>query len=76
MDSQVRREKQRALMTELVERKIRARAQELYDSRGQGEGLALEDWIKAESEVVEQSTLAMLSRRNRTQKPEMAAANS
>ena len=63
-------------MTELVERKIRSRARELYNSRGQVDGLALEDWVKAESEVVEQSTLAMLARRSRTQKPEMAAANS
>jgi hypothetical protein len=73
VDSQKRREKQRALMTELVERKIRARAQELYDSRGQVDGLALEDWVKAESEVLGQSTLAMLARRNRAEKSELVA---
>ena len=63
MDIDTRRQKQQALMTELIERKIRLHAQRLYDKRGQGEGLALQDWVQAESEVVGNSVLAPLYRR-------------
>lgn len=52
-------------MTELIERKIRLHAQHLYDQRGQEEGLALQDWVKAESQVLENSTLAPLYRKSR-----------
>jgi hypothetical protein len=31
----------------MVERKVRSRAQQLYESRGQTEGRELEDWFKA-----------------------------
>ena len=65
MDSDTRRQKQQALMTELIERKIRLHAQHLYDQRGQGEGLALQDWVKAESQVLENSILAPLYRKTR-----------
>ena len=37
MDSNTRRQKQQALMAELIERKIRLHAQHLYDQRGQAE---------------------------------------
>jgi hypothetical protein len=47
-------------MLELLERKIRLRARQLYDERGQVEGQELEDWIKAESEVLKSSILAPL----------------
>ena len=47
-------------MTELLERKIRLHAQHLYDQRGQQEGLALQDWVEAESRVLENSILAPL----------------
>jgi hypothetical protein len=47
-------------MVELLERKIRLRAQQLYDERGQSEGLELEDWVRAESEVLQSSILAPL----------------
>jgi len=47
-------------MLELLERKIRLRARQLYDARGQVEGLELEDWVKAESEVLKSSILAPL----------------
>ncbi len=47
-------------MLELLERKIRLRARQLYDERGQVEGLELEDWVKAESEVLKSSILAPL----------------
>ena len=65
MDNDTRRQKQQALMTELLERKIRLHAQHLYDERGQAEGLALQDWIEAESRVLENSILAPLYRRTR-----------
>jgi hypothetical protein len=38
----------------------------LYETRGQQDGQALEDWFKAESEVLEKSILAPLYRRLRT----------
>jgi hypothetical protein len=65
VDSDTRRKKQQALMTELLERKIRLHAQHLYDQRGQAEGLALQDWVEAESQVLENNVLAPLYRKNR-----------
>jgi hypothetical protein len=65
VDNETRRKKQRALMTELLERKIRLHAQQLYDKRGQTEGLALQDWVQAESEVLGKSILGPLYRRTR-----------
>ena len=65
MDSDTRRQKQQALITELLERKIRLHAQKIYDQRGQTEGLALQDWVQAESEVLGNSILAPLYRRTR-----------
>ena len=65
MDSDTRRQKQQALITELLERKIRLHAQQLYDKRGQTEGFALQDWVEAESQVLENSILAPLYRRTR-----------
>jgi hypothetical protein len=47
-------------MMELLERKIRLRARQLYEQRGQIEGRELEDWVQAESEVLESSILAPL----------------
>jgi hypothetical protein len=66
VDHDTRRQKQQALMTELLERKIRLHARHLYDQRGQAEGEALKDWVEAESQVLENSTLAPLYRKNRT----------
>ncbi|HXP39225.1 MAG TPA: DUF2934 domain-containing protein [Candidatus Acidoferrales bacterium] len=65
MDNDTRRKKQQALMTELLERKIRLHAQHLYDQRGQTEGRALQDWVEAESQVLENSILAPLYRKTR-----------
>jgi hypothetical protein len=65
VDSDTRRQKQQALITELLERKIRLHAQQLYDKRGQTEGFALQDWVEAESQVLENSILAPLYRRTR-----------
>ncbi|HEV2399180.1 MAG TPA: DUF2934 domain-containing protein [Candidatus Sulfotelmatobacter sp.] len=50
-------------MMQMVERKVRSRAQQLYETRGQGEGQDLQDWFQAESEVLENSSLASLYRR-------------
>ena len=66
MDIETRRKKQQDLMVQLVERKVRSRAKQLYETRGQAEGQALQDWFQAESEVLENSILAPLYRRLRT----------
>lgn len=63
MDIKTRRQK---LMVQLVERKVRSRAQQLYETRGPGEGQELQDWYQAESEVLGNSILAPLYRRLRT----------
>ncbi len=52
-------------MTELIERKIRLHAQHLYEQRGEAEGSALQDWVEAESQVLENSILAPLYRKSR-----------
>ena len=66
MDIETRRKKQQALMVRMVERKVRSRAQQLYETRGQEEGQELKDWFQAESEVLENSILAPLYRRVKT----------
>ena len=53
-------------MMRMVERKVRSRAQQLYETRGQEEGGELQDWFQAESEIIENSSLAPLYRRMRT----------
>jgi hypothetical protein len=63
LDIETRRKKQQALMVRMVERKVRSRAQQLYESGGQTEGQQLQDWFQAESEVLENSILAPLYRR-------------
>ena len=63
MDLETRRKKQQALMVQMVERKVRFRAQQLYESRGQAEGQDLQDWFQAESEVLENIAIATLYRR-------------
>jgi Protein of unknown function (DUF2934) len=60
VDSVTRTRERQKLMMELLERKIRLRARQLYEQRGQVEGQELEDWVKAESEVLESSMLAPL----------------
>ncbi len=66
MDFETRRKKQRDLMIRMVERKVRERAQQLYEERGQAEGQALGDWVQAEEEVLGRSLVAPLYRRVRT----------
>jgi hypothetical protein len=73
LDINTRRKKQQALMTELLERKIRLHAQHLYDQRGKQEGHALQDWVEAESQVLENSILAPLYRKSRETSSEAGA---
>lgn len=63
-------------MMQMVERKVRSRAQQLYETRGQAEGQELQDWFQAESEVLENSILAPLYRRMRTGDPNANPAQS
>ena len=60
VDSVTRTRERQKLMVELLERKIRLRARQLYDEGGQVEGQALGDWVRAESEVLKSSILAPL----------------
>jgi hypothetical protein len=60
VDSVTRTRERQKLMVELLERKIRLRADQLYNERGRVEGLALEDWVRAESEVLKSNILAPL----------------
>jgi Protein of unknown function (DUF2934) len=53
------RERQK-LMVNMLERKIRLRARQFYEERGQEDGRALDDWVKAESEVLKSSILRPL----------------
>jgi len=46
----------------MAERKLRSRAQQLYESRGQTEGHELEDWFQAEAELLQDTRLAPLYR--------------
>lgn len=74
MDLKTRRQKQQKLMMDLVERKVRSRARQLYETRGQQEGHALQDWVQAESEVLGKSILAPLYRRLRGENPKSSEA--
>ena len=49
-------------MRRMAERKLRSRAQELYESRGQTDGHELEDWFQAEAEMLKDNRLAPLYR--------------
>jgi hypothetical protein len=69
VDIETRRKKQQKMMVKLVERKVRSRAQQLYETRGKTEGQQLEDWFQAESEVLENSAVAPLYHRMRKVEP-------
>jgi hypothetical protein len=56
-------------MLELLERKIRLRARQLYHERGQTDGKELEDWVKAESEILSTSILAPLWNKRQEREP-------
>jgi hypothetical protein len=70
VDVETRRQKQQALMIRMVERLVRERAQQLYDARGQEDGHALNDWVQAESEVIENMAIGKLYRRLRITNPD------
>lgn len=54
------KEETRRLLCEVLERKVAARAYELYVARGGAEGAALDDWLQAEKDVLGQSIQAPL----------------
>ena len=70
MNSETRTRERQRLMIDLLERKIRLRAQQLFDERGQEQGKALEDWIRAEAEVLKASMLAPLWNAHRQRQAE------
>lgn len=64
------RERQK-LMVNMLENKIRLQARQYYEERGQEDGRALDDWVKAESEVLKSSILRPLwAVRDEVQSPE------
>jgi Protein of unknown function (DUF2934) len=65
VDQEIGTRKPHGLMLDLIERKIQLRAHELYEQRGDSEGSALSDWLKAESEVLNTSILAPIYWRSR-----------
>jgi hypothetical protein len=71
VDIETRRKKQQTMMVQLVERKVRSRAKQLYETRGQEDGQALQDWFQAESEVLDKNAVAPLYRRLRTTSQEI-----
>ena len=76
VDSVTRNRERQKLMLELLERKVRMRARQLYDERGRVEGRDLEDWVQAESEVLKSSILAPLwnKRQERASSPDQETA--
>jgi hypothetical protein len=75
VDIETRRKKQQALMIQMVERKVRGRAQELYETRGQGDGQDLQDWFQAEAEILDNNIIAPLYRRLKSSTPGAADAD-
>jgi len=75
VDIETRRKKQRALMVQMVERKVRSRAQQLYEARGHGEGAELEDWFQAESEIIGKNALTRLYGKIKGSQESPTAAN-
>jgi hypothetical protein len=66
VDIETRRKKQQELMVQLVERKVRSRAKQIYETRGETAGQELQDWFQAESEVLGKSILGPMYRRLKT----------
>jgi hypothetical protein len=60
VDSETRTHKRLRRMIDMLERRIRLRARQLYEQRGRQEGKALEDWITAEVDILRSSILARL----------------
>ena len=74
MDIETRRQKQQNLMVRTLERRVRERAQQLYDERGQEDGHALKDWVQAESEIVGKKAFAQLYRKVKIGETQAAAS--
>ena len=55
----------RALLHQFIERKIELRAYDIYEKRGRTDGQALDDWLRAEAEVLGGSILSPLLRKRR-----------
>lgn len=55
-------------MVRIMERKVRERAQQLYDERGREEGYALKDWFQAEAEVLGNNLIGPLYRRLKSER--------
>ena len=60
VDCETRTHKRLRLVIDILERRIRVRARQLYEQRGRQEGMALEDWIRAEIDILRSSILARL----------------
>jgi len=69
VDSVTRSRERQKLMLELLERKVRLRARQLYEERGQVEGRDVEDWVKAESEILKSSILTPLWNKRQEREP-------
>jgi hypothetical protein len=69
VDNVTRTRERQKLMLELLERKIRARARQLYNERGRAEGQELEDWVRAESEILKSSILGPLWNKRQEAEP-------
>ncbi|MFI5109778.1 MAG: DUF2934 domain-containing protein [Terriglobales bacterium] len=65
MDKETDTQRPQRLMLDLIERKIRLRAHELYEERQDAAGSALSDWLQAEAEVLNTSILAPIYWRSR-----------
>ena len=70
VNSEARTRQRQRLMIDMLERKIRSRARQIYEERGREEGRALEDWVKAEAEIIESSILAPLWSAHRNREPQ------
>ena len=65
MDKEPDTENPQRLMLDLIERKIRLRAHQLYEERRDATGSALSDWLQAEAEALNTSILAPIYWRSR-----------
>ena len=65
MDKETATQRPHNLMLDLIERKIRLRAHQLYEERRDAAGSALSDWLQAEAEVLNTSILAPIYWRSR-----------
>jgi len=60
MDNVTRTRERQKLLVEMLERRIRQRARQLSEERGQIEGRETDNWVRAESEILKSNVLAPL----------------